>query len=193
MALGGCRPNISKLRAPRRAVHEYLSCAEQIRLGSCATGDCHDDAPHPPQSHLQVGCDIPTELPAFDTRWVVPAEEARFGAAELLPDDSVTLSADSSAFIMDFATVTFSETLGSLCSLCAVADGFTVEKPTFLGESASSVDFPSEVSSIALMSGDVLFEIDNGLNFDPCVRHRTRRARSPSPSRTTPTATSWGR
>lgn len=114
-----------------------------------------------------VGCDIPTELPAVDARWVVPAEETRFGVAELLPNDSVRLNADSTAFIVDFATVTFAETLGTLCPLCAAADGLTVQKPPFLDELESSVDFPSEVSSISILSGDIVLEIDNGFNFDP--------------------------
>ena len=113
-----------------------------------------------------AGCDIPTELPAVDTRWVVPAEETRFGVSELLPG-SVTLTPDESAFIVDFDPVTFAETLGALCPLCAAADGLTVQKPPFLGEFESSVDFPSEVSSISILSGDIVLEIDNGLNFDP--------------------------
>jgi hypothetical protein len=114
-----------------------------------------------------AGCDIPTELPLLDTRWVVPAEETRFGVAELLPDDSVTLNADSTAFIVDFESETFSESLGTLCPLCAASDGLTVPKPPFLGEFESSVDFPSEVSSVSIVSGEIVLEIDNGLNFDP--------------------------
>ncbi|HUP52217.1 MAG TPA: hypothetical protein VM198_07065 [Longimicrobiales bacterium] len=113
-----------------------------------------------------AGCDIPTELPILDTRWVVPAEETRFGVAELLPG-SVTLTPDEGAFIVDFDPVTFAETLGALCPLCAASDGLTVQKPPFLGEFESSVDFPSEVSSISILSGDIVLEIDNGLNFDP--------------------------
>jgi hypothetical protein len=113
-----------------------------------------------------LGCDIPTEPPLLDTRWILPAEETRFGVAELLPGQ-VTITPDGSAFLVDFDPVLFSESLGSLCPLCVAANGLTVPKPPFLDGFASSVDFPAEVSSISLVSGDILIEIENGLNFDP--------------------------
>jgi len=113
-----------------------------------------------------VGCDLPTDLPVVETRWIVPTEETRFGVNELLPGD-VSLSADSSAFIVDFDPAAFSATLGSLCAACALADGATVPKPPFLASLSSQIDFPPEVSAVSVLGGQVVFELRNGLNFDP--------------------------
>lgn len=115
---------------------------------------------------LLLGCDIPTEPPAVEQRWVIPAEETRFGVAELLPGD-VSLTADSSAFLVDFDPVTFSVTLGSLCPLCLAADGLTTLKPAFIGSFSSTVSFPPEVTAVDVIDGEVEFEIFNGFNFDP--------------------------
>lgn len=111
-------------------------------------------------------CEIPTGPPAFESRWIVPAEETRFGVAELLPGD-VSLTSDSSAFIVDFAAVTFSETLGSLCPPCAAANGLTVPKPAFNGSVVSVVDFPPEVSALTIVDGVVHLRLESSLNFDP--------------------------
>ncbi len=113
-----------------------------------------------------AACNIPTDLPILDTRWVVPAEDTRFGVGELLPGD-VSITADSSAFLVDFDPVTYSEGLGTLCPACAVADGTTVPKPPFVGTFSSTIDFPPEVSSVTVLDGEVALQIQNGLNFDP--------------------------
>jgi hypothetical protein len=113
-----------------------------------------------------VGCEFPTELPLIDTRWVVPAEETRFGVAELLPGE-VTLTPDEGAFLVDFDPVTFSANLGSLCAACIAANGLTVPKPPFIDGFESDIDFPTEVSAVTIVSGQVQIAIQNGLNFDP--------------------------
>lgn len=112
------------------------------------------------------GCDIPTELPVFDTRWIVSAEETRFGVAQLLPGD-VSVAPDSSAFIVDFTPVSFSRTLGQLCAACGPAHGLTVPKPPFLDSIKSQVDFPPEVYAISVLSGQVTLEVTNEFGFDP--------------------------
>ncbi|MDX1493291.1 MAG: hypothetical protein R3253_04470 [Longimicrobiales bacterium] len=111
-------------------------------------------------------CDIPTELPEFENRWIVPAEDTRFGVAELLPGD-VSLAADSSAFIVDFDPVAFSETLGSVCAACVPFDGTTVPKPAFIGGFSSTLSFPPEVTAVDVVGGTVQLELTNGFNFDP--------------------------
>lgn len=113
-----------------------------------------------------AGCDIPTEPPEVESRWIVPAEETRFGVAELLPGD-VRLTADASAFLVDFDAITFSQDLGGICPLCAAADGSTVPKPAFLGSFSSTLSFPPEVLSIDVIGGSVQLELFNGFNFDP--------------------------
>ncbi len=112
-------------------------------------------------------CDIPTDLPIIDSRWIVPAEETRFGVAELLPDNDVTVSPDSTTFIVDFDPVAFSTTLGGLCAACAAADGLTVPKPPFTGTVESAVDFPPEVFGVTVVSGQVALEVTNNFGFDP--------------------------
>ena len=115
---------------------------------------------------LLVGCDVPTEPPEFETRWIVPAEQTRFGVGELLPGD-VSLTPDSSAFIVDFDPVSYQETLGALCPACALADGQTIPKPAFVGSAASGIALPADVVSFEVVGGQVEVEILNGLNFDP--------------------------
>jgi hypothetical protein len=116
---------------------------------------------------LLAACDFPTDLPRVQSRWVVPAEETRFGVAELLPGD-VSVSADSSTFIVTFDPVGFSQTLAELCGVaCVAADGLTVPKPPFTGNVASQVDFPPEVFAITVVDGTVVLEVTNGLGFDP--------------------------
>jgi len=112
-----------------------------------------------------AACDVPTELPAFDTRWVVPAEETRFGVDELLPT-AVQLTTTEDAFVVDFSPVNFTETLGGLCPACIPFNGLNVPKPLFFGSLASGISFPADVSSIALLSGDVGIDLQNGTSFD---------------------------
>ena len=113
-----------------------------------------------------AACDVPTDLPALDTRWVIPSEETRFGVAQLLPN-AVSVTTTGNAFVVDFDPVVFSETLGSLCAACIAANGFTVPKPPFIGTLSSDVALPSQVVAISVVSGDVLVELENQLNFDP--------------------------
>lgn len=113
-----------------------------------------------------AGCDIPTDIPRLESRWIVPAEETRFSVGELLPG-SVTLTPDSSAFLVDFDPAIFSESLGTLCPLCAAADGLSVPKPPFDDVLTEAIDFPAEVSAVSILDGQVEMEIVNGLNFDP--------------------------
>lgn len=113
-----------------------------------------------------AACEFPTDPPVVEQRWVIPAEETRFGVAQLLPGD-VSLADDSSAFLVDFDSVTFSVTLGSLCELCLVADDQTVPKPPFFGTFSSTVSFPPEVESVDVIDGEVEFALENGFGFDP--------------------------
>lgn len=115
---------------------------------------------------VAAGCDIPTELPELENRWIVPAEETSFGVDELLPG-SVTLAPDNAAFIVDFDPILFSQTLGSICAACVAADGLTVPKPAFVGGFSSTIGFPAEVTAVNIVGGSVQLEITNGFNFDP--------------------------
>lgn len=113
-----------------------------------------------------AACNVPTDLPSIDTQWAFPAEETSVGIGDFLPAE-VSLTADSSAFLVNFDPIAFSTSLGALCPACVAVNGLTVPKPPFLGSFEDLVDFPTEVSAISILSGDVVFEIENQLNFDP--------------------------
>ena len=115
---------------------------------------------------VMAGCEIPTAPPVLDTRWVIPAEETRFGVGDLLPGE-VTVSPDSSAFLVNLDPINFGSTLGGLCAPCALADGFTVPKPAFGATIQSDIDLPAEVASLDVESGTVTIDVYNGFNFDP--------------------------
>lgn len=115
---------------------------------------------------LLSGCDLPTDPPELDTRWIVPADETRFGVGELLPGD-VSLTPDSSEFLVDFDPISFSQALAGLCPACIVADGLTVPKPAFAGAFSSTLTMPPEVVSMEVVGGEVEVELFNGFNFDP--------------------------
>lgn len=115
---------------------------------------------------LLAACDLPTEGPQVESRWIVPAEETRFGVGELLPGD-VTFAPDSSAFLVAFDPVSISRTLEEVCSACVPFDGFTVPKPAFAASFGTGITFPSEVTSIELLEGEIEIEAFNGSNFDP--------------------------
>ena len=137
----------------RRRTPAHLPRAVRVVAGTIAAG-------------VLAACHIPTDVPILESRWVVPAEETSFGVADLLPGD-VTLTADSSAFLVNFDPITFSETLGNLCPVCVAANGLNVPKPLFTGNFASAIGFPPEVSSVTIIDGQVQLSINNGLNFDP--------------------------
>ena len=111
-------------------------------------------------------CDIPTDLPLVESRWVVPAEETRFGVDELLPDE-VTVAPDSTTFLVDFAPSSFGTTLGGLCPDCVTANGLTVPKPEFADSIQSNVDLPSRVTRVEVVSGEAILEVENLFGFDP--------------------------
>lgn len=115
-----------------------------------------------------AGCDIVTaleDLPIIDTRWVLPADETRFGVADLLPS-AVSITTTEDAFLVNFAPVTFSETLGGLCPACIPANGLNVPKPPFAESFESALAFPSDVSSATVVSGSIGLQLFNGTNFD---------------------------
>lgn len=115
------------------------------------------------------GCDVPTDPPALDSRWVVPADETRYGVGELLAQGEVDFNADSTAFVVNIDGVQVQETLSDICPVCAdpVAQGQTIPKPAFNDTLLAGLTFPSTVSAFSLTGGSVEVVIDNGLNFDP--------------------------
>ena len=111
------------------------------------------------------GCDVPTDLPIFDVRWVIPVEETSISVDELLPATGVTISGGN--FVVDADTVLLNETLGSLCSACLDSGGTPVPKPLFNLKYDQTGSLATDVVSVDLVSGSISLAIQNDLGFDP--------------------------
>jgi hypothetical protein len=110
------------------------------------------------------GCDVPTELPIFDVRWVFPVEETSIAVTELLPPD-VTVSGGNFDVVPD---VVLSETLGSLCTPpTCVGSVVPVPKPAFSQTINQTGSLPADVVSVELVGGSISLAIENNLGFDP--------------------------
>lgn len=111
-----------------------------------------------------TACDVPTEPPMFEPRWIVPVDETSLSVDELLPP-SVTVSGD--AFDVSVDPVSALETLGDLCSGCAAANGMVAPVPPFSGAFISTQGLPADVGSAEVSGGSIDIEILNGFGFDP--------------------------
>jgi hypothetical protein len=113
---------------------------------------------------LLVGCEIPTEAPILEQRWIIPLNETTLGVNELLPAGIVVSGGN---FDVSIDPVTMSEDLGTLCASCVVLNGVTTTLPPFNGTFNSTSTLPSDVVSATIVSGSVEISIQNGLSFDP--------------------------
>ena len=115
---------------------------------------------------LVVACDIPTELPKWDTTFVVQAESTVVAVGEILPS-SVTVAPGGNAFLLSLSPATFSKSLGEMCPACLPFNGLAVPKPAFADSIKTTIALPADVSSGALISGTIAVQVQNGFNFDP--------------------------
>gem|GEM_PF-629516 len=113
-----------------------------------------------------LACDLPTEVPQWDQRWIIPADRTTVGVEELLPDD-VRLTSDRSAFTVEVEPISFRESLGNLCPACAPLDGLLAPKPAFQDDFHESVELPKDVEGAEVRRGQVVVLAQNGLSFDP--------------------------
>jgi hypothetical protein len=113
-----------------------------------------------------VGCDVPTEAPEWEQRWIVPAEETTFGVDDLLPD-GVLLSPGGTAFAVSVDPITFDESLGNLCGACLPLEGLTAPKPGFQSTLQEAASLPNDVEGATVQDGQIRVEIRNGFGFDP--------------------------
>jgi hypothetical protein len=128
-----------------------------------------------PLAFLISACDIPTELPTWDTTWIVPGETTTIGTSSFLPS-TISEPAGANAFVLTLAPVTLSRTLGQMCgSLCVVANGQTAPKPPFGSSLTSSINLPDEVISAALSTGRVQLKLQHDFGFDPIRPSSTAR------------------
>jgi hypothetical protein len=117
---------------------------------------------------LSVGlaaCEFPTEIPKWDTTWIVPADSTTIGVSSLLPA-SVTTTPNGSAFVLSVQPVSLSQSLGDLCgSACTPLQGMTVPKPALSNTVTSTISLPSDVVSVT--GGQLPVTMSHDFTFDP--------------------------
>ena len=69
-----------------------------------------------------AACDVPTEAPLIDNRWVLPSESTEIEVMDFLPE-GVTLSPDGQAFLVTVTGRTQTTTLGEVCTECTQVNG----------------------------------------------------------------------
>ena len=111
------------------------------------------------------GCDVPTALPIFDVRWVIPVEETSISVVELLPTDVTVVGGNFE--VTNVADVMLSQTLDVLCPDCIPLNGLTVDKPLFNLVYNQSGSLPADVVSVELVSASISLAMQNDLGFDP--------------------------
>lgn len=111
-------------------------------------------------------CKIPTDAPASDMRWVVPAQTTRIAVDKYLPA-GVTVAPDSSGFLVSVPGATVTRTLGQDCAPCTAANGLTAPKPAFVGAASISTTVPSDIASATITSGALAITVQNNYTFDP--------------------------
>ena len=101
---------------------------------------------HPRRMWIFVGaclagtaCDIPTEPPILDHRWVLPLEVVTIDQSELLPTEVQIAGTNYDVTVADVAA---SETLAALCPLCV--NGAFGATPPFQGSFSSVENLPTE-------------------------------------------------
>jgi hypothetical protein len=113
---------------------------------------------------ILTGCDVPTEAPILDQRWILPVDNSTISVTELLPS-GVTVSGNNFAVTVGaFAT---NKSLGDLCTTCVALNGLTAPAPAFNASLTLSQTLPANVQQATVVSGSALIAIQNGFSFDP--------------------------
>jgi hypothetical protein len=110
------------------------------------------------------GCDVPTEIPLFDVRWVIPIDSTSIPVSDLLPAD---VAVSGGNFQLTVGPVGLTQTLGALCPACILIDGSFVPTPAFNISYQNGGTLPTDVVSATLASGSISIDIQNNLGFDP--------------------------
>ncbi len=112
-----------------------------------------------------TACDVPTEPPMFEPRWVIPADGTSLALDELLP---AGVTEAGNVFDISVNPVSTSETLGNLCgNPCQLANGMSAPVPNFQGSFLSTRSLPGDVESAEISGGTIDVVITNGFSFDP--------------------------
>ena len=111
---------------------------------------------------LLGACEIPTEAPIVEQRWIIPVDETTVSVNELLPNDVIVNGSNFELSVDPFSTV---QNLGTLCG-CAALNGLTTAAPAFSSSFTLSEGLPADVSSATISSGSVSIDIQNGISYD---------------------------
>ena len=112
---------------------------------------------------VMAACDIPTDPPIVEQRWILPLDDVTLEQVELLPI-AVSIVGDLYSVAVD--TVSASESLGTLCPSCS-SSGFPVPVPAYQGQFTSVDNLPNDVLAAEVESGSVDVTISNNFSFDP--------------------------
>jgi hypothetical protein len=111
-------------------------------------------------------CDIPTEPPKLQPRFVLPAASTTLRLTELLPAD-VTEAGSNFRLAMQPITIP-NRTLGQMCGTpCTAVNGMRVPKPAFTDTVQATLALPGDVVSAELASGSIDVSFSHNLGFDP--------------------------
>jgi len=118
---------------------------------------------------VAVACQVPTDLPIWNTVWQVPADSSEVTVASLLPSSVaiVDVGAGTKAFSFGLPEATTSTTLGETCYACAAAAGQRIPKPEFTLADSATVNMPTDVVTADIIGGSIDYTLTNGFNFDP--------------------------
>ncbi|HEX6927164.1 MAG TPA: hypothetical protein VF167_17195 [Longimicrobiaceae bacterium] len=113
-----------------------------------------------------TSCDLPTELPDWDTRWVIPVDRTTITARSIVTGDAGG-GDEGEAFELELPGISVTRSLGEICPLCGPLDGRTVPKPAFDVSVSSGVPLPEELISARLEGGELAIAIQHDFPFDP--------------------------
>jgi len=113
---------------------------------------------------LLVGCDVPTDPPILEQRWVVPIEETALSVDEFLPSGVTIVGSNFSVSIDPFLATS---SLATMCPACTALNGLTVPLPAFSTSLSASKTLPADVFAATIASAEVAVAVQNGLSFDP--------------------------
>jgi hypothetical protein len=115
---------------------------------------------------LLGACGLPTDLPYWDTRWIIPGAETSIGVGTMLPV-GISPTADRTAFQLSIGPVGIAPSLAEMCPPCAALDGLLLPKPAFSGSFSSQTALPAGVLSAELASGQIQLRLSHDFAFDP--------------------------
>jgi hypothetical protein len=112
------------------------------------------------------GCDIPTQAPEWDTRWIVPGRTIGIAVDDFLPA-GVEVAPGGDAFRVRAVRGTIEMVLADLCPPCVPLDGTVAPKPAFAGAVHTVVQLPDDIVMVEIAQGRARVLVSHEFDFDP--------------------------